>query len=206
MRRFSAADHARITAAIHKAELRTRGEFVAVVAHQADHDVFVVLLWSAVIALFIPDGLWLLSPHWSGAHWMEAQLAVFVGVALPLLLVPGLGMRLIPRHIRHLRARRLARSQFYEQGVHTTPDHSGVLFFVALAERYVEIVADAGIHDHVGDQRWQEIIHAFLGPVGQGAVIDGLIAGIEACGLAMEQHYPPDPSAHPVLSDGLIEL
>ncbi|MHB8415571.1 MAG: TPM domain-containing protein [Acidiferrobacteraceae bacterium] len=206
MRRFSDSERGRVTEAIHEAERKTSGEFVAVVAHAVDHDVFVALLWSAVLALFLPGFVFLMLPKFSGARWIEWQMGVFLVTAAVLVFTPGLAMRLIPKHIRHARARRFARAQFYEQGVHTTHDHSGVLFFVALAERYVEIVADKGIHERVGEAQWQKIIDSFLEPVRQGDIIGGLVAGIEACGRAMERHYPADPDAAHELSDGLIEI
>ncbi len=206
MRRFLDSERCRVTEAIHEAERKTSGEFVAVVAHAVDHDVFVALLWSAVLALFLPGFVFLMLPKFSGVRCIEWQVGVFLVTAAVLVFTPGLAMRLIPKHIRHARARQFARAQFYEQGVHTTHDHSGVLFFVALAERYVEIVADKGIHERVGEAQWQKIIDSFLEPVHRGDVIEGLVAGIEACGHAMEQHYPADPDAAHELSDGLIEI
>lgn len=206
MPRFSNADRARVTAAIHDAERKTSGEFVAVVAHAVDHDVFVALLWAAVLALFVPALVFLALPGFSCIRWIEWQIGVFVVMAMVFAFTPGLAMRLIPKHIRHARARRLAHAQFYDQGVHTTHDRSGVLFFVALAERYVEIVADQGIHERVGEAHWQEIVERFLEPVRRGDVIGGLTAGIEACGHAMERHYPAAPDMVYELSAGLIEL
>ena len=206
MHHFSDSDRTRLTAAIHRAEQCTSGQFVAVVARQVDHDIFAILLWALVLGLFLPDLLWLAAPHWSSIRWMEAQLGVFMLATALFLFIPGLGMRLIPAHVRHARARRLAHALFYEQGVHTTQDRSGVLFFVALAERYVEIVADAGIHQAVGESRWQDMVTRFLGPVHEGQMVEGLIAGIEACGAAMAEHYPPHPGATVQLSDGLVEL
>ena len=76
--------------------------------------------------------------------------------------IPGLHLLLVPRRVKHARASRLAKAQFYQQGVHLTPHHSGVLFFVSLAERYVEIVADKGIHEKLGEAHWQGIIDKFV--------------------------------------------
>ncbi|HET9122692.1 MAG TPA: TPM domain-containing protein [Acidiferrobacteraceae bacterium] len=206
MHHFSPAERDRITAAIHRAEERTSGQFVVVVARHTDHDILAALLWALVLGLFLPDLLWILAPHWSAIHWMEAQLAVFALTLLLLLLLPGIRRHLAPEHVRHGRARRLAHAQFYEQGVHTTGNRSGVLFFVALADRYVEIVADSGIHEAVGERHWEEMVAQFLEPVRRGQIAEGMIAAIEACGAAMASHYPPQPGATIQLSDGLIEL
>ena len=206
MIRFSADDRARITAAIHAAEKNTSGEFVAVVARASDHYVLLPLLWSAILALLFPGACQLagLSLRWVQLYHL--QLLLFIVLAALLLSVPGLHLKLIPRRVKHARASRLAKAQFYVQGVQLTPHHSGVLFFVSLAERYVEIVADKGIHEKLGDAHWQSIIDRFVAEVRRGRVIDGFVDAIGACGAAMAEHYPPDPADTSELSDGLVEI
>jgi putative membrane protein len=206
MIRFSAQDRARITAAIHAAEKSTSGEFVAVVARASDHYVFVPLLWSAILALLFPGACLLagLSLRW--VHVYQLQLLIFIVLAVLLLSVPGLHLALIPRRVKHARASRLAKAQFYSQGVQITAHHSGILLFVSLAERYVEIVADKGIHEKLGEAHWKAIIDRFVGHVRRGQIVDGFVDAIGACGAAMAEHYPPDPAATNELSDGLIEL
>jgi putative membrane protein len=206
MIRFSADDKARISAAIHAAEESTSGEFVAVVTRASDHYVLLPLLWSAILALLFPGACLLagLSMRW--IHIYQIQLLVFIGLTILLLSVPGLHLQLIPRHVKHAHASRLARAQFYVQGVQLTAHHSGVLFFVSLAERYVEIVADKGIHEKLGEDHWKGIIEKFVARVSRGQVVDGFVDAIGACGAAMAEHYPPDPAATNELSDGLIEL
>ena len=206
MIRFSADDKARITAAIHAAERNTSGEFVAVVAHASDHYVFVPLLWSAILALLFPGACLLARVSLPWVHLYQIQLLIFIVLAVLLLSVPGLHLKLVPTRVKHARASRLAQTQFYRQGVHLTPHHSGVLFFVSLAERYVEIVADQGIHEKLGEAHWQGIIDKFVAQVRRGKVVDGFVDAIGACGAAMAEHYPPDPHETVELSDGLIEL
>lgn len=206
MIRFSAEDKARITAAIHSAEKSTSGEFVAVVARASDHYILLPLLWSAVLALLFPGACLLggLSMRW--VHIYQLQLLIFIVLAILLLSVPGLHLLLVPRRVKHAHASRLAQAQFYAQGVQLTPHHSGVLFFVSLAERYVEIVADKGIHERLGEEHWRGIIDKFVGQVSRGRIVDGFVDAIGACGASMAEHYPPDPAATNELSDGLIEL
>lgn len=206
MIRFSASDKARITAAIHAAEKNTSGEFVAVVARASDHYVVLPLLWAAIVALLLPGACLLAGASRGSVHLYHLQLLVFILLAVLLLTVPGLHLKLIPTHVKHARASRLAQAQFYQQGVQLTPHHSGVLFFVSLAERYVEIVADKGIHEKLGEDHWKGIIDGFVAEVRKGRVVDGFVEAIAACGAAMAEHYPPDPSETPELSDGLIEI
>lgn len=206
MVRFSAEDKARITAAIHAAEKSTSGEFVAVVARASDHYLLLPLLWSAMLALLFPGACLLAGVSLPWVRIYQLQLLIFIALAVLLLSVPGLHLKLIPRQVKHAHASRLARAQFYAQGVQLTAHHSGVLLFVSLAERYVEIVADKGIHEKLGEARWRSIIDLFVAQVRRGNVVDGFVDAIGACGTAMAEHYPPDPDDTSELSDGLIEL
>ena len=203
---FSADDKARITAAIHAAEKNTSGEFVAVVARASDHYVSLPLIWSAILALLFPGACLLAGWHERWVHLYQIQLLIFIVLTVLLLSVPGLHLMLVPTRVKHAQAGRMARAQFYGQGVQLTAHHSGVLFFVSLAERYVEIVADKGIHEKLGQAHWQRIVDAFVARVRQGRVVDGFVEAIGACGAAMAEHYPPDPDDTSELSDGLIEI
>lgn len=206
MIKFSDADKARISEAIRTAEKNTSGEFVAVVARSSDHYIFLPLLWAAFLALILPGILYFAGVPLAWIHVYQIQLALFVVLALLFLFVPELHLHLVPRHVKHARASRLAKAQFYIQGVHMTREHSGVLFFVSLAEHYVEIVADQGIHEKLGQKHWHGIIQAFVAEVHQGNVVEGFVAAITACGAAMATHYPPEPGNPNELSDGLIEI
>lgn len=206
MIKFSEQDKARITAAICAAEENTSGEFVTVVARCSDHYIFIPLLWGAVIALLLPGVLFMLSLPLAWVHVYQIQLLVFIVLTALFLFVPGLHLWFVPRRVKHSRASRLAKAQFYQQGVHLTKHHSGVLFFVSLAERYVEIVADKGIHERLGEAHWQGIVQAFLAHMRHGEVVDGFVTAIGACGAAMAEHYPPDANNVNELSDGLIEI
>ena len=206
MVRFTDTDRQKITAAIHAAEKNTSGEFVAVVARSSDRYLAGALLWAGGLALLLPGVLLLLPLHMRFLHIYQLQLLLFILLSLLFEFMPRLHMALVPRPVKHRRASLLAHAQFFEQGVHLTREHSGVLFFVSLAERYVEVVADKGIHEKLGQARWQEIVNAFVSHVQQDAVTEGFVAAIAACGAAMAEHYPAKPGDADELSDGLIEI
>jgi putative membrane protein len=206
MIQFSTDDKQKISAAIQAAERRTSGEFVAVVARRADPYSSIALLWGAGLALLLPALLLFLPTGLRFLHIYQLQLLSFAVAVMLIMSWQALHLALVPKAVKHARASRLARAQFYEQGVQLTAGHSGVLFFVSLAEHYVEIVADKDIHEKVGAERWQEIVAAFVAQVGQGEVTEGFIAAIGAIGDAMAQHYPRAADDRNELSDGLIEI
>ena len=206
MHTFTDADRQRIKEAVVAAEQRTSGEFVAVAARTSDAYLSVALLWSVGLALVLPAPLLLFHAPLRYLNIYQLQIVSFVMLALIFEFLPGLHMALVPKRLRHAHASRLARAQFYEQGVHLTREHSGVLLFVSLAERYVEIVADKGIHEKIGEARWQAIVDGFTAQVGAGDVVGGFVTVITACGEAMAEHYPGRPDDTDELSDGLVEI
>ena len=92
--------------------------------------------------------------------------------------------------MRTWRASSLARRQFLEQGLHHTAGETGVLIFVSEAEHYVEILADRGIDEHVGHERWQAIVDAFTARVKAGETVEGFIECVDACGALLALHVP----------------
>ena len=66
-----------------------------------------------------------------------------------------------------------------------------MLIFVSLGERYVEILADRDTHKLAPEGTWDKIVAEFLSKVKSGAVADGILAAIEACGTVLETHHPP---------------
>ena len=64
-----------------------------------------------------------------------------------------------PLHLAHLRlsTRERARQMFGELGVWDTAENSGVLIYVQLVDRRIEIVADRGIATKVAQAEWEAI-------------------------------------------------
>jgi putative membrane protein len=84
--------------------------------------------------------------------WQILVLPVFAGILGALLVeaVPPLYRWLAPVWQRYEHVREAAYAAFVERGVHGTRDRSGILVYIALRERMVEIVADLGVLKHHG--------------------------------------------------------
>lgn len=198
-------DRARIRAAIEAAERRTSGELVTVVAPMADDYLYIPVLWAALVALLLPGVLLLAGQFLPMGDVYLLQLGLFVVAAL-LFRWPPLLIRLIPRAVRVARARRLAREQFFQQGLYRTTGGTGVLLFVSVAEHYVEIIADRGIDSAVPDGFWQTVVDDLTGALRAGRVGDGFVAAIEACGGLLAARFPAPADDRNELQDHLIEL
>jgi putative membrane protein len=121
---------------------------------------------------------------------------------------PALRYRLLSRRTRNERAHALAMQQFRRQSLQKTEGRTGVLIFASMAERYAEIVPDAGIAQKVPADAWETIVDGLLTAVRQGRPGDGFVAAIEQCGALLARHLPAVPgAANPdELPDRFVEL
>ena len=72
-----------------------------------------------------------------------------------------------------------------------TEDNAGVLIYLLLADRRVEIVADRGIHARVGSAAWDAICGEMQSAFASGRFEAGAILGIEAISDLLATHFPP---------------
>lgn len=198
-------DRQRIRAAIAAAEGKTRGEFVTVIAREADDYLYIPILWAALMALLIPGIAQLSLLPWLIAHTYSIQAVAFVLIAV-LFRLPAIKHRLIPKGVQRQRAHHVALEQFLLHNLHGTEERTGVLLFVSVGEHYVEIIADKGINDRVEAGAWDALVAEFVAQVRQGRIADGFVQTIEACGDLLETHFPVGEGDRNELPDHLIEI
>jgi len=79
---------------------------------------------------------------------------------------------------------------FSQLHIWDTAQDNGVLIYLLLADHDVEIVADRGIHHHVGTQGWESICKQMEAEFRRGEFESGVLLGIEQIGAALKQHFP----------------
>ncbi len=95
-------------------------------------------------------------------------------------------------------ARQRALMVFSKLRVWDTEQNNGVLLYVDLADRSVEIVADRGIAKVVPTAEWDAICGTIRASFRQGAYEAGAVAGVEAIGAVLARHFPlADGAANP---------
>ena len=201
---ISDADKRRVTAAIRAAEAGTAGEIFCVIARHSSDYRLIPVAWAAALALFVPLPFLYLTP-WSAPVVYLLQIIAFLLGAF-VLSQPALRFRIVPRRARHDRAHAEAMRQFHVQGIARTEHRTGVLIFVSAAERYVEVVADAGINDKVSSEVWDDAVHLLVSAVKDGRPGDGFVAAIERCGAILAEHFPPGALKRDELPDKLLEI
>ncbi len=103
-------------------------------------------------------------------------------------------------------ARERALDLFAHLRVWDTAHNSGVLIYVLLADRNVEIVADRGIDAAVGHAAWQRICDAMENEFGAGRFEQGVIAGIAAVTRHLVTHFPRRGDGRNELPDSPVVL
>jgi uncharacterized membrane protein len=87
-------------------------------------------------------------------------------------------------------ARERAIDIFAQLRIWDTVHNNGVLIYLLLADRDVEIVADRGIDMKVGAAGWEKICRDMEGDFKAGKFESGVIRGIEAVSRQLAQHFP----------------
>lgn len=103
-------------------------------------------------------------------------------------------------------ARERAIDLFAHLRIWDTEHNTGVLIYVLLADRQVEIVADRGIHAKVGDRAWTSICHAMQTAFKEGQYQDGAVSGILAVTHQLVEHFPADTDNQNELPDSPLML
>ena len=197
-------DRQRIADAIEAAEAGTTGEIVAVIAADSGTYLHVPFLWGSLAALAVPLPL-IYWTWWPIQSIYLIQLATFVALTSVLMMRP-LRFRLVPFTTKQARAHKRALEQFMAQNLHTMDNHTGVLIFVSVAERYAEIIADTGIHTRVPEGTWDRIVADLTATIGDGRAGDGLVTAIREVGTHLAQHFPPGVARDKGLPNHLIML
>ena len=90
--------------------------------------------------------------------------------------------------------------------MHLTRARTGVLIFVAVAEHYVEIIADEGINALVPPGTWDKAVADFVERVRAGRVAEGFLAVVEVVGTRLAEHFPRAADDRDELPDRAREL
>lgn len=70
-----------------------------------------------------------------------------------------------------------------------TEENTGVLVYVNVCEHDLEIVADRGIHSHVGSQVWGDLCQQTLNTLSKGNMEAGLTELVTEIGNHLRAHY-----------------
>jgi len=192
-----------VAGAVTAAEAHTSGEIVVAVVPDSDTypraELLAALAWGVPVAIALtlatgPDSLWRFLP--------VAALCVLVCLTAmrrwPVLKRPFISPRVCREEVRQR-----AIQAFYEHRLYQTRDATGVLLFLSLLERRVELLADTGIDALVAEGTWDGVVAELTAALRAGAEVDGVVRAVGKIGEILAAHAPPRPDDTDELADGL---
>ena len=117
----------------------------------------------------------------AGEAMHRGQVGIAIEAALPLV-----------RVLRKLSPRERSLEVFGSLRVWDTEENNGVLIYLLLADRDVEIVADRAIHRLVGPDAWETICKRMEQAFRAGRYVDGVVDGIREISALLAEHFPGD--------------
>jgi len=209
-RAMTPEEHARIADAVQAAEANTSGEIYCVVARSSDSyffpAAFMVTLGIVVISLVVA---YLLDRWWYDLPPMNLVVAQLIAIACALLVLgffPAIRIHLVPLRQRYRHAHDNAMKQFLSRNIHLTTARTGVMLFVSLAERYAEVVADAGINSRVPQETWDGVVAGLITHARRAEIADGFVEAIGTVGALLAEHFPVTTGDVNELDDHVVEL
>jgi putative membrane protein len=187
MATLSKSEHDLLHGAIADAEHRTGAHLALVVVPASDRYVMYPLAYGGLFALATGGILALFWPHISLRIAFAAEAIGFAAFSLLFDWLP-LRLLLVPHTIRTAKARNLARREFAARVL--TTHRGGLLLFVSLGERYVELLADRELHAQVGQQTWDRIVGELTASARQKQLAECLLAAIASCSAALPATAP----------------
>ena len=103
-------------------------------------------------------------------------------------------------------ARERALDVFSHLRIWDTAHNNGVLIYLLLADRDVEIVADRGIDAKVGSANWEKICKAMETDFRAGDFEGGVVRGIEAVSKQLAAHFPRQGGGKNELPDAPVVI
>lgn len=115
--------------------------------------------------------------------------------------VPVIDRFVVPRRVMKDAVRKRSRRHFMESGVYDTRDRTGILIFISLLERRVELIADRGISSVVPHQRWEAIVAELTRGIAAGRSGTSLVTAVESIGAILAEHVTRRDDDENELSD-----
>jgi putative membrane protein len=186
---LTSSERERVEAAIESAERRTGAGLALVIVPISDRYELYAIFWAAVMSISALGVAALFRPDYSILAGFLITSVIFIALTLILDWKP-LRMLIVPAKVKRRRASELAHREFAVRLIARAENRNGIMLFVSVAERYVEIFADREIHQRVGGETWNRMVADFVRAVRENRVADGLISALNGCAAVLEAHYP----------------
>ncbi len=182
-------DKKNVSSAIKKAELKTSGEIVPVLLSKSDFYpaahfrlAIMVSILTSLVSYYCYD---FLDPIF--LIWIQVP-----GLILGYLLayIPVLKRLFSTKREMQEEVYQRAVEIFHNHHVSMTKDRVGIMIFISVLERRVEVLADYTIDQKLGTAYWEALIKKLTEKIKEGHTVDGLVGAIEECGESLNELFP----------------
>ena len=204
--KFDKAAGDAIAEVIREVEKHTNAEMVIVVRGRSGTYRHADYLFGAIVAL-IGLVFVLFSPIEFHTYWIPFDvIALFAAGAWVSSRGKSIRRILTTRKFRANAARTGAAAMFYEAGIANTSAENGMLIYLSLLERRLEVIADRGILKAVPPLKWNQCVFE-LKQLSHQATPEKFIKSLRTIGQLLAEHLPATGENPNELADGpRIEL
>lgn len=185
---FTKEEKEKIRSALVQSERTTNAEIALLVVGHSVHGLL-FLIPGLLSLLTFAAGFYFLWWH----RWGDPEIYYLAGLfAVTIILYAAVFRWTVARTARKKAVRRRAVDEFHSMGLCGTTHHVGLLAYISILERAVEIVADPHIAQKVGDATWRD--HADkLARAFKDKDVDRLCETLKEIGTVLSTHFPKTP-------------
>lgn len=208
-------DLKKISSAVKDAESKTSGEIATAIIKESYNYAVYELLFAVIVGfiyfvvmMFFVGSIEnrLQSLFWDyhiGYLLIFYGFSTFLVIALFYFLgnISTIDRLIVSKKIKWQKVKERALRHFMESGVYNTKDRTGILIFISILEKRVELLADSGINEKIPQKKWQSIVDNIIKGIKEKNVTPHLIESINECGKILAEHFPIQPDDINELSD-----
>ncbi|HBB41763.1 MAG: hypothetical protein COW73_03930 [Nitrospirae bacterium CG18_big_fil_WC_8_21_14_2_50_70_55] len=199
---LSRAAQGRIAGAVAAAEQATSGEIVVTVVPESNPYPRAELLAALIAGVAVGLAVTLATGSESLFRFLPTALAATVVALGAVRRWPVLKRPFVSPWIRKEEVHQRAIQAFFDHRLYQTAEATGVLLFLSLFERRVELLADQGIDTRVPRGSWDAIVAELTTGLRRGVVVEATVAAVEQIGALLATHAPPRAGDTNELPDG----
>lgn len=194
-----------ISKKIENLEKLSSAELVAVITKRSGDYRYINSLITISVVFVISFALVFLL-NFSSLQLLQIQLFTFISIYLFFEKFDTFILNTFPTSYKRSKASQNAQEQFSNLGLSRTKTNQGIMFFVSLDEKYVEIIADKVISEKIKDDYWKEIVDEFVKDVKKKDLSLGYLKAITSCSEILIKEFPIQDNDENELSNDVIEL
>jgi putative membrane protein len=184
------AEQDELVRCVQAAEATTSGEIVPVVASMSYDYPRAGLIGSLVLGALGAVALTLALGREDMWVFLALFLALFFGFSRLFDAFPALKRPFLSKREMREEVAEAAFTAFHAHGLHDTRDKTGIILYVSVFERSVQILADKGINDLVNPLAWEEVVGMVTDGIRAGNPGQALCAGVTRCGEMLSERFP----------------